>query len=218
MPGILHCSLRPTLLHLLDLAALHRDLPLHVVTRDVLGRAGVARIGMHDFHFAVQQLVDHYNFGGVRRRGDYRMHEARIGINANVRLHSEVPLLAVARLMHFRIAFTRFVLGRAGRCNDRRVDDAAALKQQALARQAGIDSRQNVQRQIISLQQSTEVEDRRLIRDRPIERLTGESRVGVISYSASSIAGSLKPNQFCIGCTRSMVGSGYGRRPPAAIG
>lgn len=38
-------------------------------------------------------------------------------------------------------------------------------------------------------------------------------RIDPISYSASSIAGSLSPNQFCIKCTRSMVAMGYGRRP-----
>jgi hypothetical protein len=36
------------------------------------------------------------------------------------------------------------------------------------------------------------------------------ARIGVISYSASSIAGSLRPNQFCNRCTRSMVAIGYG--------
>ncbi|RMU61815.1 hypothetical protein ALP25_200110 [Pseudomonas syringae pv. syringae] len=43
-------------------------------------------------------------------------------------------------------------------------------------------------------------------------------RIDVISYKASSMAGSLSENQFCNRWMRSMVSSGYGLRPMPAFG
>jgi hypothetical protein len=56
------------------------------------------------------------------------------------------------------------------------------------------------------------------IRDRLITPLLEQAEFEAISYSASSIVGSLSANQFCIRCTRSIDASGYGGRRRPAFG
>ena len=53
---------------------------------------------------------------------NYRVYKARVGISADVRLHSTVPLIALLGLMHFRVTLARAVLGRAGRGDDGGID------------------------------------------------------------------------------------------------
>jgi hypothetical protein len=53
------------------------------------------------------------------------MHHRLLAIHTDVRLGSEVPLLALLRLMHLRIALAARVLRRTGRMNNRRVYDGA---------------------------------------------------------------------------------------------
>ena len=63
--------------------------------------------------------------GDTGRRRTDRMHNAFLRIHADVRLHAEVPLIAFARLMHCRVAFFLLVLRRAGRVDDRRINNRA---------------------------------------------------------------------------------------------
>src|SRR5690606_32418533 len=58
-----------------------------------------------------------------------------------------------------RIALAVLVLGRAGRVDQRGVDDGALAQRQATVAQVAIDHRQNPGRQLVALQQATEVED-----------------------------------------------------------
>jgi hypothetical protein len=53
------------------------------------------------------------------------MHQSGLGINADVRLHAEMPLIAFLRLMHLALLLAFPVLGR-GRCGEQRgIDDGA---------------------------------------------------------------------------------------------
>ena len=67
------------------------------------------------------------------RRGAHRVHDAFLAIHADVRLGAEKLLVALARLMHLRIALFLAVPGR-GRCrDDRGIDDGAGGDAQASA-------------------------------------------------------------------------------------
>ena len=61
---------------------------------------------------------------------NYRMHQAGLGIDADVRLHAEMPLIAFLRLMHLLIPFAFPVLGRGGCCDQGRVDNRSFTQQQ----------------------------------------------------------------------------------------
>ena len=61
------------------------------------------------------------------------MHERRAIVDLNGCFHDEIPLIPFRRLVHLRVALTRFVLHRAlcangGLVNDDRDLDATALK------------------------------------------------------------------------------------------
>jgi hypothetical protein len=64
-----------------------------------------------------------------------RVHDAAL-VAADVRLHAKVPLLALARLVHLRIARLVLILGRGRSCDDRGVHNGAGLEQQVALLQA----------------------------------------------------------------------------------
>ena len=69
----------------------------------------------------VQQLGPHMHVGNRSRRRADGMHDALLGIHADVHLHPEIPLISFLRLMHFGITILVLVLGRGSRVNNRRI-------------------------------------------------------------------------------------------------
>ena len=92
------------------------------------------------------------------------MDELRSAVDADVRLHAEVPLLALRRLVHLRIPLSILVLGRAGGTDDRRVDDGALGDLDASPTQVVVHRRQQHLAELVLLQQVPELADRRLVR------------------------------------------------------
>ena len=80
-----------------------------------------------------------------------------------MRLHPEVPLVALLHLVHLRVARLGAVLRRRRRVEDGRVHDRAFPQPQALCRQLLGDLGQQPLAQVVPFQQVPEVEDRRLI-------------------------------------------------------
>lgn len=64
---------------------------------------------------AIQQRVGDRDIANIGCRALDVVHQPGEFINADVRLHPEVPLVALAGLMHFRVARLVGVLGRAER-------------------------------------------------------------------------------------------------------
>ena len=100
----------------------------------------------------MQQRVAFGDIGHMARRAAHGVHQSRVSIHANVRLHPEVPLVALLARMHLRVALAVLVLRRTWRGNERRVHCAALLEQQALPAQQIIDSRQDAIGQLVFLQ------------------------------------------------------------------
>ncbi len=161
----------------------------------------------------MQQVLGLRHIRRIRRRCRHRVHQARIDVDPNVGLHSEVPLVALLGLVHLRIARAVGVLRRTRRGDDRRIDHGAPRSSKPLrVRSALTASRIFGARSCFSsrCRKFSSVVSSGIAL---VMRKRANWRSGVISYSASSIAGSEKPNQFCIRWMRSMVASGYGRRP-----
>jgi two-component system nitrogen regulation response regulator GlnG len=98
----------------LALARSHRHMPTHPALRiGPLVRPLVARIADGFALLAVQQRVgfDHIVHGAGC--ATHRVNQARLSVHADVRLHPEVPLLALLALMHLGVALAALVLGRA---------------------------------------------------------------------------------------------------------
>ena len=84
----------------------------------------------------------------------------------DVRLHPEIPLVALLRLAHLGIALAIFVLGRRRGGDQRRVHDGSATQQRSLLFKVRADGIENRLREIMGFKQMAEVEDRRLVGDR----------------------------------------------------
>ncbi len=90
---------------------------------------------------------------------------------ADMNLHADVPLLAFARLLHLGIARLRRILRRAGRSNDRRVDNRARLQQQPLLGEQRLHRLKHRGRQLMLLSEMPKPQDRRLIGHRILAQL-----------------------------------------------
>ena len=144
------------------LAALHGDVPSHrgVPILFALGYALVACITEHLRLLAVQQLVRLAHIAYVGRRRHDRMHQPGLGIDADVRLHPEVPLVALLRLVHLGVARLGAVLGRRGRGNERRINDRALAHHQASLGQMRLDDLEDFLREPVRLEQATKPQQR----------------------------------------------------------
>lgn len=98
-------------------------------------------------------------------RAAHRVHRARLGIRADVRLHAEVPLPALRRLMHLRIPRSGLVLGRTRGADDRSVDNGAPGDLDATAVQVAVDRCQQRLAKLVALQQMAELAHRGLVRN-----------------------------------------------------
>jgi hypothetical protein len=154
---------RSALVHHSALARHHGDVPvdMRVLRLNFLAlvNAPVARVGIDLLFLPVQQCSRLGDVVRIGRRGRDGVHQARIGIHANVGLHAKVPLVAFFGLVHLGVAGTRAVLGGAG-CRDQRgVDDGAGLEHQAAINQFGVDGSQYLPAQLVRFQQMPEAQD-----------------------------------------------------------
>ncbi len=93
------------------------------------------------------------------------MNQLRPAVHADMRLHAEVPLVALLGLMHFGIALFLLIFCRTGRTDDGGIDDGRPADLQPwVARYPPIAQR--VVPQLVGFQQMPKLADRRLIRDR----------------------------------------------------
>ena len=147
------------------LARAHRHMPvgLDVLRLFSLAHALVARVGEHIALLAMHQRTGLRHVVDVGRCADDRVHQARVGVHPDVRLHAEVPLVALLRLMHLGVALAAAVLGRARRGNERGVHHGAALQEQSLGRERGVDRGQQLQAQLVALQQVAKAQDGALV-------------------------------------------------------
>ena len=150
------------------LAGAHGHMPVDRHTEALLAfvHARVASVAEGILLVAVQQRLGLGHVGHMGRRADDRMHQPRLGIDADVRLHAELPLVALLRLVHLRIALSRRVLRRRRRSDDRRIHHRPAPQEQTLGRQMRVDRREDRVRQLLVFQQAPELQQRRGIRRR----------------------------------------------------
>ena len=143
----------------LAFARSHRNVPIHAFRFRPLAGAKVAGIGKHHFFLSVQQAVSLSHVVDVGRCADDGVHQARLCVDTNVRLHAEVPLVAFLGLVHLRVTLTGAVLGGAGCRNQSGVHHRIGLEQQALGGQLGVDHLQDLWAQLVRFEQMTKSQD-----------------------------------------------------------
>ena len=104
-------------------------------------------------------------FGATPQPDCRRTDEAALAIHADVNLHPEVPLLALAGLVHLRIPLLLLIFGGAGRRDQGGINDRALLHRHAVGLEVGFDHLKDLLAEIVLLQQVPERENRGLIRN-----------------------------------------------------
>jgi len=147
-----------------SLAWTHGDMPFNTRSFWPLDCPKVAGIRKDHRFFAVQQAMALSDIVDIGRCADDGVHQARISIDTDMRLHAKVPLVAFLGLVHLRIPLARTVLGRAGRCNQRGINDRAGLEHQAFGDQGGVDRGQQLNAQVVLFKQVAKAQDGGLVR------------------------------------------------------
>ena len=97
--------------------------------------AGVSRVSIYAPLVAMEQLRQRMLVVLISRCSNHRMDQLGLAVYADMRLHAEIPLVALFGLVHLRIAGIVLVLGRGRRIDDRRVNDGAGRYLQPLGLQ-----------------------------------------------------------------------------------
>ena len=105
------------------------------------------------------------------------MNYSRLSVRTDVYLHPKVPLIPLLRLTHLWVSTTSTILRRRRCLDEARVHDRPLPKPQSLGLQMTVDLFEQTSPQLVLFQQMTEVQDRRLVRQRadnlrPTNRLT----------------------------------------------
>jgi len=87
--------------------------------------AAIGLIPPHAGLSPVQLLGQHRAVGDIDRCRGHRMDQLAAAVNPEMRLHPEIPLVALLGLMHLGIARLLGILGRRGRTDDCCIDDRA---------------------------------------------------------------------------------------------
>ena len=111
----------------------------------------------------VQQLRQRVLVVHVGRGHHSAVGQAGLAVHADVQLHAEVPLLALAGLVHPRVALLLGVLGRTGRTDDRRVHDRACAHLQAAGLQHLAHLGEQGFAQLVILQPAAKLQQRRRV-------------------------------------------------------
>ena len=94
------------------------------------------------------------------------MNQLGLAIHTDMRLHAEVPLVALLGLMHLGIPLFLPILCRTGRTDDGGINEGPPADLQPVGGQICTDSRKELFPQLVRFQQMPKLADRRLIRDR----------------------------------------------------
>ena len=141
------------------LAGAHGDMPGHTRSFWPLDCTKVAGIRKHHRFFTVQQAMTLRHVAGIGRCADDGMHQARLCVHANVRLHAKVPLVAFLGLVHFGVTLAGTILGGIRCRNQSGVHHRAGLEQQAVESQLGVDHLQDLRAQLVRLEKMAKSQD-----------------------------------------------------------
>ncbi len=143
----------------------------------------VGRIAPDTGFFPVQQVGQHLAVMDIGRRGDHRVNQCRFAVHVNVRLHTEVPLVALFRRVHLRVPFLVPVLGRTRRADDGGIDNGAFANFQAVRFKVFTNQLKQLFTQVMGFQKVPEFENRRLVRRRLFAQVDASKkahRMGVV--------------------------------------
>ncbi len=152
----------------LAFGAFHGDMPDHRFANifGALLHALIAGVTERSGLVSMQKRMCLRHVGDIASRAHDGVHQARRSINANVRFHSEVPVIALLRLVHLRITLAILVLCRRRRGDQRGVNNGPFAHHQTFFGQMSVDRIEDLARQFVRLEQVAKLEQGRRVRRR----------------------------------------------------
>lgn len=130
---------------------------------DYVRLPGIGAIAPHPRLRPVQQIGQDSGVVHVRGGRDHRVNELGLAVHPHVRLHPEIPLIALLGLVHLGVARSFPVLRRGGCLDDRGIDDGAAAHGETAGMQVPLDESEDSFAEAVRLQQVAELAHRGLV-------------------------------------------------------
>ena len=137
---------------------------LWCMSRNDLVFTRIGRITPDTTLVAVEQIVQNYRIVNIGRGSYYRMNQLGFAVDTNMGLHTEVPLVTFARLVHIRVALLLLVLGGTRCVNNSGVNDGSPVYFQAILREILIDQMKQSITQVVAFHQMAKSTDGRFVR------------------------------------------------------
>ena len=136
-----------------------------------LTHAAVPGIAIHHIIVLANQLMGLIDIMNVGASGCNGVDISAAGVDSGMDFHSEVPLVAFLRLMHFRIALAGSVLNGAWSADDGCVNDGAAVHHEAGFLQALFHVGEDFLSDFVLFQKAAELQKRGCVRDLLVEEI-----------------------------------------------
>jgi len=126
--------------------------------------ASIGRITPNPCFVAVQQVADDHGVMDVGRCRHHVVNQLGATVHTDVGFHAKEPLVALAGLVHLRVALFLLVLGGTRGIDDTGIDNGPSVYFQTVLLEILIDQMKQLVAQIVALHQVTELADRGLVR------------------------------------------------------
>jgi len=149
----------------LAFGALHSDMPSHR-SANIFGallHALIAGVAERSGLVPMQKRMCLRHVGDIASRAHDGVQQATGSINADVRFHPEVPVIALLRLVHLRITLAILVLRRWWRGDQRGVNNGPLAHHQTFFGEVLVDRIEDLARQICWFENVTKLEQRRRV-------------------------------------------------------
>ena len=156
----------------------------------------IGRISPHTAFFAVQQISQNHRIMYIGGSSYHRVNQLGFAVDTDMGLHAKEPLVALASLVHIRIALFILVLGRAWRVDDTGIDDGSPVYLQAIFLEILIDQIEQSISQVMALHQMSELTDGCFVRRRLLTEVNAHElahRAGIVQNLFSGRVGQIEP-------------------------
>jgi hypothetical protein len=109
----------------------------------------------------VEEFGGFGNVGDVGGGADDGVDQLAVAVGTDVGLHPEIPLVALAGLVHFGVAFPVLVLGGGRGGDEGGIDQRAFAHRQATGGQVGVDGAKEALAKVVGFEQVAEFQQRR---------------------------------------------------------
>ena len=158
--------------------------------------ASIGGVAPNSGFFAVKEVRQDLGIVYVGRCRDNRVNESGFAVDADMRLHAEIPLVALLRLPHFRIAFFLLVLGGTRCADDAGIDDGAPGHLHPVFLEVLVHQMKQLISQIVLLHQMAELANRSLVRRGfapQVDAHKTTQRLGIVQCFFGSRIGEIEP-------------------------